>query len=113
MKIGSVFLTVIESEYFDVREPLSVSTTLSIVVVTNAKLVSGGEIVAMKDGGEGKEVGTIVTQAAAGVNDILTVEGVSSLTEGNEYFTVYPKKAVCAERAAEKVGGVFGVNNTL
>jgi hypothetical protein len=48
------------------------------------KLVSGGEIVAMKEGGSGAVVRAIVTQVTAGVNDMVTVEGLSSTTEGNE-----------------------------
>ena len=59
------------------------STTDSIVVVTREKLVIGGEIVAMNEGGVGAFVGVIVTQEAAGVNENFTLEGVSSLTEGN------------------------------
>jgi histidine ammonia-lyase len=77
-KVGSVFLTVIENEYNCVAERLSVSTTESIIVVTREKLVSGGDIVAMKVGGAGDFVGVIVIQVAAGVNESFTDDGASS-----------------------------------
>lgn len=78
MNVGSVFLTVIENEYDDVFKRLSVSTTDSRVVVTSEKLVSGGDIVAINEGGVGACVGVIVIQVAVGVNENFTVDGVSS-----------------------------------
>lgn len=78
MNVGSVFLTVIENEYDDVFKRLSVSTTDSRVVVTSEKLVSGGDIVAINEGGVGAFVGVIVIQVAVGVNENFTVDGVSS-----------------------------------
>jgi hypothetical protein len=78
VNVGSVFLTVIENEYDDVFKRLSVSTTDSRVVVTSEKLVSGGDIVAMNEGGVGAFVGVIVIQVAVGVNENFTVDGVSS-----------------------------------
>lgn len=78
MNVGSVFLTVIENEYDEVFKRLSVSTTDSRVVVTSEKLVSGGDIVAINEGGVGAFVGVIVIQVAVGVNENFTVDGVSS-----------------------------------
>jgi hypothetical protein len=78
VNIGSVFLTVIVRVYvLDNNPSASLSTTERIVgAETRVKLVSGGEIVAMKEGGSGAAVGAIVTQATAGVNVKVTVEGL-------------------------------------
>jgi hypothetical protein len=84
VNIGSVFVTVIVRVYVD-NPWASLSTTERLVgAETRVKLVSGGEIVAMKEGGSGAVVRAIVTQVTAGVNDMVTVEGLSSTTEGNE-----------------------------
>jgi hypothetical protein len=78
VNIGSVFLTVIVRVYvLDNNPSASLSTTERIVgAETRVKLVSGGEIVAMKEGGSGAAVRAIVTQATAGVNVKVTVEGL-------------------------------------
>lgn len=106
---GSVFLTVIEKEYLDIAERLSLSTTESVVVPTREKLVSGGEIVAMNEGRAGAVVRAMVTQVAMGVNENVTVEGLSSITQGNVYVLVWPKETVWVVRALEKVGEVLVV----
>jgi hypothetical protein len=85
VNIGSVFMTVIVRVYVLDNPWASLSTTERLVgAETRVKLVSGGEIVAMKEGGSGAVVRAIVTQVTAGVNDMVTVEGLSSTTEGNE-----------------------------
>ena len=109
MNTGSVFLTVIEKEYLDIAERLSLSTTESVVVPTREKLVSGGEIVAMNEGRAGAVVRAMVTQVAMGVNENVTVEGLSSITQGNVYVLVWPKETVCGVRALMKVGAVLVV----
>jgi hypothetical protein len=106
---GSVFLTVIEKEYLDIAERLSLSTTESVVVPIREKLVSGGEIVAMNEGRAGAVVRAMVTQVAMGVNENVTVEGLSSITQGNVYVLVWPKETVWVVRALEKVGEVLVV----
>ena len=62
----------------------------------------------MKVGGAGDFVGVIVIQVAAGVNESLTDDGVSSKIEGNQYDFVCPKLTIQGVRAAQKVGGLLG-----
>jgi hypothetical protein len=85
VNIGSVFMTVIVRVYILDNPWASLSTTERLVgAETRVKLVSGGEIVAMKEGGSGAVVRAILTHVTAGVNEMVTVEGLSSTTEGNE-----------------------------
>lgn len=60
------------------------STKEYLLTLTRLKLSNGGDIVAMKEGGAGDVVRVIMIHVSIGVDDMVTVDGLSSTTEGNE-----------------------------
>ncbi len=84
------------------------STKEYLLTLTRSKLSIGGDIVAMKEGGVGAVVGVIMIHVSIGVNDIVTDDGLSSITLGNEYTFVFPKETVWGTGADKKMGTVLG-----